>query len=186
MRITTGTFRSRLIKYPKHIRPTQDKIRKSIFDIISQVVAGSKFLELFAGSGAIGIEALSNAAKEVIFVDSDIRCCKIIGSNLRALGLISKEGQADILAKDALKAIELLANQSRKFDILFLDPPYYQDLVKKTLQKIAVCDILTPHALVIVEHNKKDILEDNLLNLTRFKQKRYADTLLSFYERSKQ
>ncbi|MDD5292379.1 MAG: 16S rRNA (guanine(966)-N(2))-methyltransferase RsmD [Candidatus Omnitrophica bacterium] len=184
MRITTGIFRSRLIKYPKNIRPTQDKVRKSLLDVLSGVVGGSCFLELFAGSGAVGIEALSNGAKEVVFVDRDIKCCKIIENNLRDLGLTPKGENISVLAQDAFRAIEFLHKQARKFDIVFLDPPYYEDLAKKTLQKIAAYDILAPHALVIVEHNKKDVLEERFINITSFKQKRYGDALLSFYRKA--
>ncbi|MDD5617683.1 MAG: 16S rRNA (guanine(966)-N(2))-methyltransferase RsmD [Candidatus Omnitrophica bacterium] len=184
MRIASGLFRSRIIKYPKNIRPTQDKIRKSLFDILSNVVGGSVFLELFAGSGAVGIESLSNGAKEVVFIDNDRKCCKIIENNLRDLGLVSGESNVAILAQDAFRAIEFLHKQARKFDIVFLDPPYYEDLAKKTLQKISACDILAPHALVVAEHNKKDVLEESYLNLTCFKQKRYGDTLLSFYRKT--
>jgi len=186
MRITTGIFRSRIIKYPKHIRPTQDKARKGLFDVLSGVVGGSCFLELFAGSGAVGIEALSNGAAEVVFVDNDIRCCKIIENNLNALGLNPEGENIAVFSQDAFKAIEFLHKQARRFDIVFLDPPYYGDLAKKSLQKISAYDILAPHALVIVEHNVKDILEDSIINLTCFKQKRYGDALLSFYERIKQ
>jgi 16S rRNA (guanine(966)-N(2))-methyltransferase RsmD len=200
MRITTGTFRSRIIKYPKHIRPTQDKIRKSLFDILRGVLAQSRFLELFAGSGAVGIEALSNGAKEVVFVEEDRRCAKIIEENLNNLGLTARGASIELLIQDAFRAIDFLEKQGRRFDIIFLDPPYYKDLAprfrsgstttamsesltKKALQKISACDILAPHALVVVEHAQQDEIGETFLSLTCFKQRRYADKVLSFYEK---
>lgn len=186
MRITSGLFRSRIIKGPKHIRPTQDKVRKALFDTLGSVVVDSSFLELFAGSGAVGIEALSNGAREAVFVEKDKRCCKIIEGNLEQLGLISKERakgkDISIFAVDALKSIEIFYRKNKKFDIIFLDPPYYGDLARKTLQKVSACDILAPRGLVIVEHNKRDFIDKDTLSLTSFKQKIYGDTVLSFYE----
>ncbi len=187
MRITSGLLKSRVIKDPRNIRPTQDKVRKALFDVIRARVADSSFLELFAGSGAVGIEALSNGASEVVFVERDRRCCQILRDNLVKVGLKPEKNtlvnNIFILTSDALKAIEVLEKENKKFDLIFLDPPYYKDLAKKTLQKLSVCDILAPHGLIGVEHNNKDILDQSFSNLTCFKQKRYGDTVLSFYER---
>lgn len=187
MRITSGLLKSRTIKDPRHIRPTQDKIRKGLFDTIRAVVPDSNFLELFAGSGAVGIEALSNGASEVVFVEKDGRCRKAIEDNLEKLGLMSElggsKGNISILAKDAFGAIEIISKGKKKFDVIFLDPPYYKDLAKKALQKLSACDILAPSGLIVVEHSKKDSLDNIVGDLTRFKQKRYSDTNLSFYEK---
>lgn len=187
MRITSGFLRSRLIKDPKHIRPTQDKIREALFDTIRARVPDSHFLELFAGSGAVGIEALSNGAKEVVFVEKDRQCSKIIRDNLTQLGLIVKSkdpiDNIFILATDAFRALDILIKNNKKFDIIFLDPPYYKDLAKKALQKLSACDILAPHGLIVVEHSKQDIFDKAIGDLTCFKQKRYGDKVLSFYEK---
>jgi len=205
MRITSGLLKSRLIKEPRNIRPTQDKIRKALFDTIRARVTDSYFLELFAGSGAVGIEALSNSAKEVILVEKDKLSSKVIRENLSKLGLLNK---VSVLTMDVLKSIDIFSKNNKKFDIIFLDPPYYpecsyskqhrfgipkkyrssdfirdKDLAKKTLQKIKACDILAPSGLIIVEHSKRDILDQKFNNLTCFKQKRYGDTILSFYEK---
>lgn len=216
MRVTSGLFKSRLIKYPTHIRPTQDKVRKALFDILREKISGSYFLELFAGSGAIGIEALSNETKEVVFVEQDKRCCKIIENNLIEIGLISKDKHKisqniSILNMDALKAIDIFYKKNKKFDIVFIDPPYSpdysyskknyigipkkyrskifireRDLAKKALQKLSTYDILAPRGIIIVEHSKKEHLEENISGLTSFKQKRYGNTIISFYEKSNQ
>jgi 16S rRNA (guanine(966)-N(2))-methyltransferase RsmD len=180
-------------------------VRKALFDILAGNVEGSYVLELFAGSGAVGIEVLSNGASGVVFVEKEKRYCKIIEDNLLNLGLISKGGDSErnifVLAMDALRAIEVLCKKNEKFDIIFLDPPYLKNvaprfgsglatisnqrsLAKKVLQKISAYDILAPRGLIAVEHSNKDFIDSAVNTLTCFKQKRYADTILSFYERS--
>lgn len=187
MRITSGLLKSRLIKEPRGIRPTQDKVRKALFDTMRPKVPDSCFLELFAGSGAVGIEALSNGAKEVIFVEKDKRCCKAIQDNLGQLGFISKSKDLNegisIFATDAFKTMDFFHKNNKKFDIVFLDPPYYMDLAKKALQKLSACDILAPRGMIVAEHNKRDILDSHVGDLTCFKQKRYGDKFLSFYSK---
>jgi len=163
---------------PKGIRPTQQKIRKAIFDILGDI-KGLSFLELFAGSGAVGIEAISCGAKEAVFVEKDQKCVKIIRDNLALLGCLRYR----VIALDILKAIKQFSQKNEKFDIIFLDPPYCKDLAKKTLQTLAAYDILTPYGLVVIQHFKKDDLPDKLGVFTLFKQKRYGDTLLSFYKK---
>jgi len=183
MNISTGYLKSRLIKMPKDIRPTQNKIRKAIFDIL-QDIQGFVCLELFAGSGAIGIEAVSNGATEVVFVDDDGRHCKLIEDNIRSLGLDSDpNSKLSILSMDAFFAVKSLYEKKRKFDIIFLDPPYYMEIAKKILKKLTLCDILAPHGLIVVEHNRKDFLDEKIDHLICFKQKAYGDTLLSFYRK---
>lgn len=180
--LTTGMLKGRQWAVPAGIRPTQEKVRKALFDILQQVIEGSVFLELYAGSGAVGIAALSKGASEVVFVEKDMRCCRTIEKNIAALGLESKDAVFSVLPMDSFEAIDLFAEQKKKFDLIFLDPPYYGDLAKNTLQKLSSCDILTHFCVVAVEHNKKDILEAEVNRLTCFKQKRYGDTLLSFYK----
>jgi len=178
MRIISGKYKGRIIKMPKGIRPTQDKVRKALFDILGSM-EGLAFLELFAGSGAVGLEALSQGASEAVFVEKDRRCIEEIKQNLSVLAF----WRSRVLALDVLVAIERLNKASEKFDIIFLDPPYYQDLVKKTLQTLSGYDILAPNGFVIVQHFKKDNLPEALGDLRLFKQARYGDTLLSFYRK---
>jgi len=189
MRITSGIYKSRLLKKPTDIRPTQDKVRKALFDVLGERVLRARFLELFAGSGAVGIEALSRGAVEVIFVEENSRCYRTIEQNLQSLGIAvahTDTGQnVQVLRMDSLRAIEKLSQRTHAFDLIFLDPPYYRGLAKKTLQTIAMYDIVAPLGIVIAEHSKKDILDDSIGTLTRFKQKRYADKLLSFYHRNR-
>lgn len=180
MRILAGKFKGRVIKMPKGIRPTQQKVRKAIFDILSERLEGALFLELFAGSGAVGIEAFSQGAESVCFVEKDRQCLRLIAENLKSLGIDS----FDLLSEDADAAIEILASQNKKFDIVFLDPPYYQDLAKKTLLSLASYDILFPNAFVAVQHHEKEELPNSLSNLKLYKKYSYSGNQLSFYYKS--
>lgn len=178
MRIISGKYKGRVIKMPKGIRPTQNKVRKAVFDILGDI-EGLSFLELFSGSGAVGLEAISCGAGEVVFVERDSRCIETIEENLSVIRL---SGYL-VIRLDASKAIEHLAGQKRKFDIIFMDPPYYEGLTKKTLQILGACDILAPSGLIIVQHFKKDNLPETLGVLSLFRQSKYGDTVLSFYKK---
>ncbi|MBU3958891.1 MAG: 16S rRNA (guanine(966)-N(2))-methyltransferase RsmD [Candidatus Omnitrophica bacterium] len=179
MRIISGKHKGRIIKMPGGgIRPTQNKARKGLFDILGNIT-GLSFLELFAGSGAIGLEALSAGAREAVFVEKDSGCREKIKENLEACGLSDPR----IIALDVFVALKKLGQRRERFDIIFLDPPYHRELAKKTLQSLSACDILAPAGFVIVQHFKKDNLPDKLGDLTLVKQARYGDTILSFYRR---
>lgn len=180
MRIVGGIYKSRLIAMPKgvEIRPTQDKVREAIFNILGDVT-GKAVLELFAGSGAFGIEAISRGAKSATFIDNDFHCVRTIKANLETLGVDSSK--YDIIKADALIAPSRLAADGKKFDIVFLDPPYYKDMAKKCLIKIDYYDILSPIALVLAEHFKKDALDAQLKGLLFVDERRYGDTLITIF-----
>ncbi|MDP3730210.1 MAG: 16S rRNA (guanine(966)-N(2))-methyltransferase RsmD [Candidatus Omnitrophota bacterium] len=182
MRIIGGEYKSRSIAMPRgvEIRPTQDKVREALFNILGDI-AGKKVLELFAGSGAFGIEAVSRAAEIVTFVDNNFRCIQTIKSNLRSLGV--PDSRYDVIRADALKFPAKLAQGSEKYDIIFLDPPYYGDMAKKCLINIDSYDIVSPVGLVIVEHFKKDALGAELERLVFVDERRYGDTVITIYRR---
>lgn len=163
---------------PKGIRPSQDKVRKALFDILGSI-EGLSFLELFAGSGAVGIEALSQGVKELVLVEKDRECIKIIKDNFALLG----EASYSLIDLDSQQALGRLSKEGRKFDIVFMDPPYYQDMAKKTLQTLTACDILTPSGFIFIQHFKKDFLPEKSGGFTLFKQYKYGDTVLSFYQK---
>jgi len=178
MRITPGKYKGRQIKTPSGIRPTQDKVRKAMFDILGDI-EGLSFLELFAGSGAVGFEAVSRGVKDLTLVEYNRACLLALGKNIESL----KAQACEIIPKEADEAIRLLCRNKARFDIIFLDPPYRKDLVKKTLQTLSAYDILAPDGLIIVQHFKKDNLPDAPGDLALFRQARYGDTLLSFYRK---
>ncbi len=180
IRITTGIYKGRKIVMPLGIRPTQNITRKAIFDILGDV-EGLSFLELFAGSGAVGIEAASRGVREATFIENNSLVLKVLEENL-SLMLHTKYY---ILPLDALAAIKRLADDNRRFDIIFFDPPYRKDegsLAKKTLQTLSAYDILSPAGLIIGQHPKKESLPEQVGVLSLLKLATYGNTSLSFYK----
>jgi len=177
MRIISGRFKGRYIKTKEKMRPTEAKLRKALFDILADKILGSRFLELFCGTGSVGIEALSRGAREVLFVENDRQCIKILKENLASI----PHTIYSIFRCDVFKAIETLSKDKRKFDIVFLDPPYYRNLAKKTLNQLAKYDILTLRGIIVIQHHKKDKLAEKVGDLTVSRQEKYGDTILSFY-----
>lgn len=196
MRISAGKYKGCLLKLPKttEMRPTAQKVKEALFNILGEKTAGSSFLELFAGSGAVGIEALSRGAKDVVFAEKNRDCLKALDRNLRQIGISCNYGwdavtagerfPALILPYEAGKAVELLHREKARFDLVFLDPPYYQNELKNCLIKICHYDILKSYALVIAEHSKSEDLPERFPLLTLMFAKRYGDAVLSFYEKA--
>lgn len=183
MRIIGGEYKSRSIAMPKgvEIRPTQDKVREALFNILGDIT-GKRVLELFAGSGAFGIEAISRGAKSATFVDNNFRCVQTIKSNLISLGV--SDSQYNVIRADALKFPAKLSQSCEKYDIIFLDPPYHRDMAKKCLININRYDIVTPVGLAIVEYFKKDALEvAELERLVFVDERRYGDTVITILRR---
>ena len=164
---------------PKGIRPTQDKVRRALFDILGDI-EGLSFLELFAGSGAVGFEAVSRGVKDLTLVEHNSDCLRAIKKNIASLKLKA----CSLYPREVEAAIETLQKEQKRFDIIFLDPPYYKDLSKKTLKRLSNCDILSDTGFIIVQHFKKDNLPETLGDLVLFKQARYGDTRLSFYRKA--
>lgn len=182
MRIIAGQFKGLNLKMPRGIRPTSDKVREALFDILGQNLYQKDVLDLFAGSGALGLEALSRGAKKVVLVDANPKCIKAIQENIAKCHITDdKLPMINFYHLDVFKAIKLFTQEKQKFDLIFLDPPYYQGLAKKSLISIEQSDILTRNTLVVAEHYKKDILPDQTGQLSLIKIKHYGDTLLSFY-----
>ncbi len=180
MRIIGGKYRGRRIAFPRSIRPTQDRIREALFNVLAPRISGVNALDLFAGSGAFGIEVLSRGAKNVTFVDNNFKCIRIIRENLRSLDI---ENMANMLKMDTLRAIKKLSKTGNKFDIVFLDPPYYKGLSKKTLISLSQYDILSHNNIIVAEHSKRDTLSEDIDNILLYKQKKSGDTVLSFYSK---
>jgi len=180
MRIISGKHKGKEIKAAKGIRPTQDNVRKAVFDILGDL-EGISFLELFAGSGAVAFEALSRGAAEAVLVEYDADCLLAIRKNIAGF----KETACSVYPAQVDRAIKEFHGKGRRFEIIFSDPPYYRGLAKKTLQSLAAYDILTPNGFLIIQHFKKDDLPVCAGDLTLFKQKSYGDTRLSFYKKGK-
>lgn len=181
MKIIGGEFKGRRIDIPKDedVRPTSDKVREALFNIIKEKIRGSSVLDLFSGSGSLGIEALSWGASRVLFVDSRRSCIEVIKNNLKRLPI--KQDNADVIRNDALKAIKKLSDTKIRFDLVFMDPPYYGDWIKKCLISLDKYDILNHSSLIICEHFKKDTVPEEAGHLKKMREKRYGDTVLTIY-----
>ncbi len=178
MRVITGSAKGHKLKSPKdmNIRPTTDRIKETLFNIIANDLDGCKFLDLFGGTGAIGIEALSRGAEKEFFIYKYIDRIKIIDYNLLHTKLSDK---AKVYTGDVLSVIRKLGNQKQKFDIIFMDPPYLQGYVPKVLVAIKNACILDGY--IIVEHETKDNFElpDGF---KIFRQNVYKKTTITFME----
>lgn len=181
MKIIGGKFKGRVIEMPKGIRPTSDKVREALFEILKDRIEGANFLDLYCGSGAMGIEAFSRGAKAVTFVDNNPRCIATLKKNLSRLGIMGKSC-LNIYNKDGLKALEVLAASAASFDVVFLDPPYYKDIARNTLIAISNYDILTRNAVIVAEIYKKEALPEEAGPIKKVRTVQYGDTKLEFFK----
>ena len=180
MRIVGGKYRHRLICFPddSHTRPTKDRIREAIFSALGDI-SNLVVLDLYAGSGAMGLEALSRGSKKATFVDISPLAIKAIKDNLSSLKIDASEYQV-IKDKD-INALEAFKNSSQQFDLIFLDPPYeqgdYQGIVDLLLKK----DLLTKNAIIVTEANRDVKLEN--IDYQKNKEYHYGDIIVSIYWR---
>lgn len=184
MKILGGNLKGHNFYMPHGIRPTQNLIKKAVFDILGDI-AGLDFLELFAGSGAIGFEAFSRGAKAVTIIESDAFCQEVIEKNMELLR-ISSQGKFTSefmsLGGEVFATLKSLSLKKKKFDIAFADPPYGRELGKKALKALNAYDILRPNCLVIIQVEKNEILPSAEGRFLLVRQKRYGTSQLSVYE----
>ncbi len=187
MRITGGTARGHTLFSPKSsnrcIRPTSDRTREALFNILAPEISGSTVLDLYAGTGSLGIEALSRGAKLAVFVDQARQALELIHANLdhcfsspRALLF-----QLNLTRSDTFKRLKNKLPPDLLFDIVFLDPPYEKTLAQKTLQMVEKAGIVQNQGLVIVEERKDELLPDQCGSLELIDQRQYGETGLWFY-----
>ncbi|KGG81129.1 methyltransferase [Caloranaerobacter azorensis H53214] len=181
MRVITGTAKGHRLKVPKglDVRPTTDRIKESLFNILGNNLEGSVVLDLFAGSGSIGIEFLSRGAKECYFIDNSIISIKAIKENLIKTKLIDK---SYVYKNTAEKAIKKLGIRGIRFDYIFMDPPYEKGLVIPTLESIAYQDLLKEEGIIIIEHESKLDLLNEIVSFVKVRENDYGNTKITFYE----
>lgn len=183
MRVIAGKFRSRTLIAPRGLdtRPTSDRLRETLFNVLASRLEGVAFLDLYAGSGANGIEALSRGAECAVFVEKTSAAVSAIRKNLQTLG-IGESGQLE--TRSAAASLKRLAEQGQRFNIVFLDPPY------KAADEYALVlgllggecsSLLADDAIVIAEHHRKQRLEDAYGKLYRYRLLEQGDAVLSFY-----
>jgi 16S rRNA (guanine966-N2)-methyltransferase len=179
MRIISGTNKGKKLYAPegKRVRPTGDKIKEAIFNIIGSIDEESTVLELFAGSGSIGIEFLARGAKHCTFVDISRKSLNYVKKNLELCNFSEK---ANIISSDYEKAIINLSKDNEKFDYIFADPPYELNLSNKILNKIIEYDILKNDGLLIIESDKSEkVIDNEVANMIEYKEKIYGRTKIS-------
>ena len=184
MRIIAGKYRGRNLKSPPalDVRPTSDRLRETLFNVLAPRIEDVTFLDLCAGSGAVGIEALSRGAAHVTFVDHSRKICRLVESNL-ALCQIGEE-QVKVVESDAADFLQRqLSKLTKPWDIVFLDPPYASDYLK-VLNKLGACQsvLLSENGLIVVEHHHKNQLPEAFGLLTRSRVLKQGDSALSFYK----
>jgi 16S rRNA (guanine966-N2)-methyltransferase len=179
VRIVGGSLGGRVLRAPRGAatRPTSEKVREAVFAIIGSV-EGDRVLDLFAGSGALGIEALSRGAAHATFVDAGRPAVAAIRDNLRELGL---EARATVIPGDAVAAAA--RHPGGPWRLVFVDPPYRSDLATRAVVALP-CERLAQDAVVVIEHDRRGAPPDALGSLLRTDQRRYGDTLISFFVRS--
>ncbi|MBZ5492709.1 MAG: 16S rRNA (guanine(966)-N(2))-methyltransferase RsmD [Acidobacteriia bacterium] len=183
MRVIAGKFKSRKLEAPAgmHTRPTSDRLRETLFNVVAPMVADSVWLDLFAGSGAIGIEALSRGARSVYFVESASAAARTIRKNLHTLGINER---AEVIERDTAVALRMLDSQAVTCDFVFLDPPYRKvGDYEQVLGFLSQSQLLAPESQVIAEHDKHFDPGNEFGSLRRHRTLRQGDAVLSFYRR---
>lgn len=175
MRVDAGKFKGRRLlenKY-EHIRPTTDKVKQALFVKLQFFIPEKRVLDLFCGTGAMGIEAISRGASEVVFVDKDIRSVEMTKQNLKNLGLTNKVNKCD--------ACVFLEKCTQKFDLIFLDPPYKSGLYEKVLKIIFDKNILEDEGIVVCEHAKEDMFDFSPFVVDC--EKKYGNIVLTYLKK---
>lgn len=179
--ITGGRFKGFRLDAPPPIRPTQAKVRQALFNILGDSILEARVLDGFAGSGAIGLEALSRDAAFAAFVESDTEAVLSIREHLLRLEAELPRSAWRIVHFDIERGLRQLAKEEAPFDLIFFDPPYRSDEGKKALNVVVQCAMLRPSGVVVVEHERRTLVPGSVNSLRQWKQHRYGDTVLSFY-----
>ena len=186
MRVIAGKYRGRNLKSPPslEVRPTSDRLRETLFNVIAPRIAGARFLDLCAGSGAVGIEALSRGASHATFVDRSRKMCALVEANLDLCRI--PEEETEVVQAEAIDFLNRSSKRkTESWDIVFFDPPYATDYLKvlRTLDAQA-SNFWNTDGLLIVEHHHKNELLEEFANLHRTRVLKQGDSALSFYEAS--
>jgi 16S rRNA (guanine966-N2)-methyltransferase len=187
LRVIAGIYRSRILKSLKGLalRPTSDRLRETLFNVLGAGIQGSRFLDVFAGTGAVGIEALSRGAEHVSFIEKHAPSAALIRKNLAALKVHSG---VTVICADAIRGLETLEAKVKAgdaaYDYIFIDPPYAATAdYSRVLQKVGTSRLLANRGIVIVEHRKTLDLPESFDSLKRVRLLRQGDAALSFYRR---
>ena len=179
MRVISGKARGLKLNTPKNedVRPTTDRVKESLFNIINPYVMDNNVLDLFAGTGSLGIECLSRGAHKCVFVDKSKESMAIVKSNIKKARV-----ENATLNIDFKSAVTSLGRQGEKFTIIFMDPPYYKNMFIDALSSVDENNLLEEDGIIVVEHDTKDSFPENVGRLYKSREKKYGNTTLTFYK----
>jgi 16S rRNA (guanine966-N2)-methyltransferase len=181
MRVIAGTYRGLRLSTLKggNLRPTSDQLRETLFDVLGPSVVGATFLDAYAGSGAVGLEALSRGARQVVFIEHHRAAAELIRQNLATLQI---DSGFHLLTCAVVTGLERLEQEEARFDFVFLDPPYEEIReYHHTLRQLARGTLLLPSSVVVAEHSRHVLLEEEYASLRRTRLLRHGDAQLAFY-----
>ena len=181
MRVISGKARGLKLNTPKNddVRPTTDRVKESLFNMINSYIMDSDILDLFAGTGSLGIECLSRGANQCIFVDNSKESINIVKSNIKKARV---ENESIVLNLDFKSAINSLSSKNKQFDVIFMDPPYYKNMFSDALSAVDNNNLLKEDGIIVVEHDTVDKFPDNMGRLYKSREKKYGNTTLTFYK----
>ena len=179
MRIIAGKFGGRRLSsfQAEHLRPTTDRIKESIFNSLAAEIEGARVLDLYAGTGNLGLEALSRGARQVVAIESSRKSIQIIRKNL---ALLQIEQNYELLERDVFRFTKDFIGEA--FDLIFIDPPFTQKLADASMSAVAASRLFAPHTRIVIESSKHESLLSQYLSLQCYRQKDYGDKKLSFFQ----
>lgn len=180
MRIGAGEYRGHRLTGPRGagIRPLRDRVRLALFDTVRELVPGAQFLDLFAGTGAVGLEALSRGAAHAVFVEGSSSAGRVIRENIGRLGCASR---SEVIEGDVFTALRALVRRGRTFDLVFIGAPYGTGLAPRTVEALAELRPLNAGAVVVAETFHKELIADRYGPLVLEQRRTYGETVLSLY-----
>jgi 16S rRNA (guanine(966)-N(2))-methyltransferase RsmD len=181
LRVISGRLKGKKLFALKDLslRPTSDRVKEAIFDLLQKFPPGERVLDLFAGTGGLGIEALSRGALKAVFVEESPRSAEVLRRNIEACQV---RDQAEVLIREVEAGLKVLEERRGSFDLIFLDPPYGKGLACRTLQALAQSSLLSPDALIVAEHSPNEDLA-SIPSLERIDWRKYGGTEISFFRR---
>lgn len=182
-RIIAGENKGMILIAPKgdRTRPTTDKVKEALFSIIQARVPNASFLDLFAGSGQMGLEALSRGASKAVFVEKNRQSIEVIKENVNKARRVDV---SEIVSGDIGSALRRITEKQETFDIIFMDPPYQEakNMLSVVACHLSKCDILSKDGILIIEHASDEIFDETVINLTLSRRCKYGSTMLTFYQ----
>lgn len=183
-RVISGKYRGAILMAPKgdKTRPTSDKVKEALFSMLQSEIPDSDILDLFAGSGQIGIEAVSRGAQEAVFVEQNAKSLQIIQANITKLHI---EDETEIYRMEISKALRILGDAGKVFDIIFMDPPYSEaaTYALKVMKLVSAYGLLKLDGRMVIEHASDTIIDQNVTNMTLSRRCKYGSTMLTFYKK---